>query len=267
MPPGSDETMRGDARSSYAAAFSSALADPTLDTPRCVVSSTGKAARTRYNVYRNNVTMSLIRALASIYPAVRRLTGRDFFDAMARFHLRETPPKSPLLFEYGREFPDFIDRYVYARSLPWLGDIARIECAWLDSYHAADAEPLASAALVLIPPHRLADAVFQVHPATRIVRSKYSAVTIFAANRRSDPSQQIHADQPEDALITRPRLDVMVRHLPPGGAVFLESLASATPFGEATAAALEYCPTFDIAAAIAGLVDGGAFTSVSLGDR
>jgi putative DNA-binding protein len=38
-----------------------------------------------YNVYRNNVTVSLIDALVAIYPAVQRITGGDFFRAMARF--------------------------------------------------------------------------------------------------------------------------------------------------------------------------------------
>src|SRR3974390_136719 len=36
----------------------------------------------RYNVYRNNVTVSLIDALAAIYPAIQRITGVDAFRAM-----------------------------------------------------------------------------------------------------------------------------------------------------------------------------------------
>ena len=39
---------------------------------------------------------------------------------------------------------------------------------------------------------------------TRIVRSRFAAVTIFAANRSRDPFEKINAGQPEDALITRP---------------------------------------------------------------
>ena len=93
-------------------------------------------------MYRNNVTVSLIDALAAVYPAVQRITGVDFFRAMARFHVRATPPTSPLLFEYGRDFPAFIEGYEYAQAMPWLADTARIERAWLDAYHAADAEPL-----------------------------------------------------------------------------------------------------------------------------
>src|SRR5258708_4013341 len=213
-------------RSSYATSFSSALTDPDRETPSVVTGPNGKAAIKRYNVYRNNVTASLVDALAAVYPAVQRITGVEFFRAMARFHVRATPPASPLLFEYGRDFPAFIEQYEYARPMPWLADTARIERAWLDAYHASDAEPLSPTALASVPAERLADVVFTAHPATRIICSRFSAVTIFAANRSNAPLGRIEAATPEDALVTRPDLDVVVRHLPPGGAVFPTRLIS-----------------------------------------
>src|SRR3954454_10291366 len=155
----------------FAAAFAPALLDPVRPAPEIVAGPNGKAPGKRYDVYRNNVTVSLIDALAATYPAVQRITGTDFFRAMARFHVRATPPTSPLLFDYGRYFPAFIQAYPYAQSLPWLADVARIERAWLDAYHAADAAPLAAAALASVAPERLPVAVFAPHPATRIVRS------------------------------------------------------------------------------------------------
>src|SRR6516225_9604159 len=115
---------------SFAAVFAHGLTDPTRATPADVVGPRGKGVVKRYNVYRNNVTVSLIDALAATYPAVQRITGVEFFRAMARSHIRATPPASPLLFEYGRDFPDFIERYEYASPMPWLADTARIECAW-----------------------------------------------------------------------------------------------------------------------------------------
>jgi hypothetical protein len=251
-------------RASYASAFASTLLDPGREAPSVVAGPKGKAADKRYNVYRNNITVSLIDALAAIYPAVQRITGLDFFRAMARFHVRATPPTSPLLFEYGRDFPAFIESYEYARSMPWLADTARIERAWLDAYHAADAEPLSPAALAALPSERLADVVFTVHPATRILCSRFSAVTIFAANRGNEPVGPIDASTPEDALITRPDLDVVVRHLPAGGAVFLTHLMSERSLAEAAAAALEASPSFDIASNIAGMIEAGAFTTATL---
>jgi Putative DNA-binding domain len=212
-----------------------------------------------------DVTVSLINALAAVYPAVQRITGAEFFRAMARFHIRAMPPTSPLLFEYGRDFPAFIETCEHARGLPWLGDVARIERAWLDAYHAADAEPLSCEALEGFPPERLAEAVFTAHPATRIVRSAFSAVTIFAANRSVAAVDQIEAGTPEDALITRPDADVVVRHLPAGGAVFLQNLMSGQSLSEAAASTLQGPPSFDIAANIAGMIQAGAFTTISFG--
>ncbi len=252
--------------SSYAARFSSALINPERETPAIVAGPAGKGAVKRYNVYRNNVTVSLIDALAAIYPAVQRITGRDFFRAMARFHIRATPPTSPLLFEYGREFPAFIEGYEHARPMPWLADTARLERAWLDAYHAENAAPLSAEVLGSVSPERLVDLVLSAHPATRIVRSPFSVVTIFAANRSNEPVGRIDASVPEDALITRPDLDVVVRHLPPGGAVFLSSLMSGQSLGEAALSALQASASFDIAASIAGMIEAGAFTAIRFGD-
>ncbi len=249
------------------AAFSSALLDPERAAPAVVIGPNGKAAGKRYNVYRNNVTVSLINALAAIYPSVQRITGVDFFRAMARLHIRATPPTSPLLFEYGRDFPAFVEAYEFAQGMPWLADVARIERAWLDAYHAADAPPLSAEALAAIPPERLTEVGFAAHPATQIVRSPFSAVTILAANRSDDAVGRIDAGTPEDALITRPDADVVVRHLPKGGAAFLTSLISGRSLGEAAATALQISSDFDIAAGITGMIEAGAFTTVNLGDE
>jgi hypothetical protein len=253
------------ARPSYAEAFAPALLDPGRVTPDAVAGPHGKAATKRYNVYRNNVTVSLINALAAVFPATQRITGTDFFRAMARFHVRATPPLSPLLFEYGRDFPDFIERYEYAKSMPWLADVARIERAWLDAYHAADAEPLAPQVLASIPPERLTDTVLTPHPATRILRSHYPAVTILAANRVDGPVARIEANEPEDALVTRPGLEVAVRRLPPGGAVFLAHLIAVEPLGAAVSAAIADSPAFDLSANIGGMLEAGAFSAAGHG--
>jgi len=258
--------LEQDPHASYATAFAASLLDPGRSTPAVVAGTSRKVPDRRYNVYRNNVTVSLIDALAAIYPTSQRITGFDSFRAMARFHVRTTPPTSPLLFEYGRDFPAFIEQYEWARSMPWLADVARVERAWLDAYHAADAKPLLSETLAAAPSERLGELVFKAHPATRIVHSQFSAVTIFAVNRGTEPIGRIDASVPEDALITRPDIEVTVRHLPPGGADFLTALMSGRSLGEAAAAVLEATPRFDIATSIAGMIQAGAFTYASMGE-
>jgi hypothetical protein len=252
-----------DLHSSYAGAFASALIDPERATPTVVCGPGSKTAVKRYNIHRNNITVSLIDALAAIYPAVQRITGVEFFRAMARFHVRATPPNSPLLFEYGRQFPAFIEAYEYAAQMPWLADTARLERAWLDAYHAADAVQLSADTLASIQPERLADVMFTAHPATRIVRSRFAVVTLFAANRSEGAVSILDAGRPEDALVTRPDLDVVVRHLPDGGAVFIASLMAGHALGEAASLASASSASFDLAANIAGMIQAGAFTTVT----
>jgi hypothetical protein len=250
----------------FAADFGRGLIDPGRATPRDVVGPRGKAAIKRYNIYRNNVTVSLIDALAATYPAVQRITGVEFFRAMARFHVRATPPTSPLLFEYGRDFPAFIEQYEYAQSMPWLADTARIERAWLDAYHAADMAPLSPDVLAGVPADRLGDLVFVAHPAARVVRSIYPAVAIFAMNRVEGPVTPLRSNAAEDALITRPDMEVAVRLLLPGGAAFLSALLDGGTLGAAAAAGLAETSAFDLAANIAGMIEAGVFSAIHLGD-
>ncbi|MEX3898550.1 DUF2063 domain-containing protein [Paraburkholderia sp. BR10954] len=249
----------------YATAFAPGLTNPELATPTGIVAGHGKGIVRRYNVYRNNVTVSLIDALAAIYPAVQRITGVEFFRAMARFHVRATPPASPLLFEYGRDFPSFIETYEYARHMPWLADTARIERAWLDAYHAADAVPLTAEAFASIDPGSLAQVRFVPHPAARIVRSRYPAVAIFAMNRAPGPVTALHSSDAEDALVTRPEYDVTVRRLPAGRAAFLVALLEGIPLGAAAQAAFDESDTFDLAASLASMISAGVFAAVQLG--
>lgn len=245
----------------FAGQFSAALLAPDAPAPALVIGPRGKRAEKRYNVYRNNVTVSLIAALSSIFPAVERITGLDFFRAMARFHVRETPPASPLLFEYGRDFPDFIDRYEHAQDMPWLSDVARIECAWLDAYHAADALSLQPEALAAVPPEELGGVTFRPHPATRLISSAYPAVTIFAMNRGTGPVGRIE-DRAENGLITRVEDEVIVRLLPPGGAAFIGALLGGECLAAAVAAGLEADPAFDLSGMIGEMIAAGAFSHI-----
>lgn len=249
----------------YAAAFAPGLTHPEFGAPDGAVSARGKGVVKRYNVYRNNVTVSLIDALAAIYPAVRRITGIEFFRAMARFQVRATPPVSPLLFEYGRDFPSFIETYEYARDMPWLADTARIERAWLDAYHAADIAPLGAQALASVDHAALAQVRFVAHPAARIVRSRYPAVAIFAMNRTEGPITPLNSSDAEDALVTRPDNDVVVSRLPAGGAAFLVTLLEGEPLGAAVQSAFEESEAFDLAANLSAMISAGVFSAIEPG--
>ncbi|WP_417423116.1 DNA-binding domain-containing protein [Hoeflea sp.] len=244
-------------------AFGAALLDPDLPVPDGVIGPHGKGAKRRFAVYRNNVTVSLINALADIFPAVQRLVGEEFFRDMARIYLTQEPPRSALIFEYGGGFAAFLERFEPVAKLAYLPDVARLERAWLDAFHAADAEPLSPATLGTIPPERLGDVSFTSHPATRVVSSRFAAVSIFSANREKRPLDDIRPLDSQDGLITRPHYDVQIRTLPPGAAGFFNHLIGGATLGAAAAQTLEQNPDFDLPSAISAMLDAGVFAACS----
>ena len=247
---------------SYARGFAENLFRPGHEKPGFVIGPNGKGADTRFDVYRNNVAVGLVNALAGMFPATQRIVGEEFFRAMARHYVRSHPPRSRLLVEYGHDLAAFIAGFEPLAEMVWLADVAAIERAWLDAYHAADAAPLEMADLAAIPEDRLAETAFVPHPAARLVRSNHAAVTVFLANRQEGEVGTIDVDIAEDALITRPHLEVSIRTLPPGGAAFLQLLFSGKPLGEAAETVIGECPAFDLGANIAGMIEAGALAGI-----
>ncbi|GAB4358255.1 MAG: DNA-binding domain-containing protein [Oricola sp.] len=247
------------------AGFRSAVFDPARYKPAEITGPHGKKAVRRFNVYRNNVVLGLVNVLVDYFPATARITGDNFFRAMAREFVRAHPPSSPLLFLYGTGFPAFIESFAPAASMPYLADVARVERAWLTAYHAADLEPLAPAALGAVPPDRLAEAVFAPHPATGLVRSPYAVFEIYDANCNAQTVGPIEIGRPQSVLVTRPGLDVEVTALPDGDDAFFESLIAGATLGEAAEAGLRAADGFDIDNAIRGLLQTGAFAAVATG--
>lgn len=247
------------------AGFGAALLNPDLPLPEGVIGPRGKAATKRFSVYRNNVTVSLINVLSDIFPAVERLVGEGFFRDMARVYLSQEPPRSALMFEYGGGFANFLERFEPVAKLPYLPDVARMERAWLDAFHSADADPLQPDSLGVIPPENLGDTTFTPHPATRIVQSRFAAVSIFTASREQRPVDSIRPLDPEDGLITRPFDSVEVRQLPPGAAGFFKALIGGATLSEAAGITLEQHSGFDLPSAISAMLEAGIFSSCTPG--
>src|SRR6516164_2497967 len=144
--------------------FAAALLDPALPTPAGLVGPDGRPSSRRFSVYRNNVIVGLTQTLKDAYPAVHRIVGSEFFHVLARAHVVGELPRSPMLFDYGAGLPDFIDRFEPASVLPYLADVARIERAWTEAYHSAEASRLEAAAFASIETDQLPHIHLVVHP-------------------------------------------------------------------------------------------------------
>jgi hypothetical protein len=248
-------------------AFASALLDGDAPIPPGLVGPDGIPSARRFAVYRNNVIVGLSESLKITFPAVCRIVGEGFFLAMARAYVIASPPRSPMLLEYGSGFAEFVQGFEPAASLPYLADVARLENAWKESFHAAEAEPIDPARLSGIEPDRVSDLRFDLHPSSRLVVSRYPALTIWRMNVEGGEPGPVDLDVAEDSLVVRPAAKVEVRFVPPGGVAFIESLAGGSTLGEAAGVALAKAPQFDLAANLSGLLSAGAFTACRYKDE
>jgi hypothetical protein len=242
------------------ASFARALVDPSKPAPAATQRRDGRPVERRFAVYRNNVAVALIGSLEARYPVVRRLLGDDFFRAMAGAYVAAEKPRSPALMLYGGGFPNFVAGFPPAGAVPYLADVARLENAWVEAYHAAEADALGLDALAALAPDALEALRFQPHPAARLLGFSCPAASIWAASQGDGEPRPPPIWAAEAALVARPDADVSVRVLPPGGLAFAAALFSGVSLGEA--AALAAADGFDPGAHLVGLIEAGAFQSL-----
>lgn len=239
--------------------FTAALLDADLPVPSDLIAHHGGTPERRFNIYRNNVIVSLIEAISASFPVVRQMVGDEFFTAMARAFVIASPPCSPILLHYGDRFPSFVAQFPPASSLPYLGDLARLEWAQVEAFHAADAAPLRPEQLAALPPDKLGGLTLSAHPAMRILVSPFPIVSLWMAHHGHGALETLALDHPECALVTRPHLAVEVRAIRPDACAFIAALKSGLSLAEASEHAAQAEPDFDLSAAIGLVLSSGAF--------
>ena len=185
------------------------------------------------DVYRASVAANLRSALASAYPVTQRLVGEAFFAEAARRHLRAVPSTSGDLHQLGSGFASFLEAYEPARTLPWLGDVARLEWAVHESHFAADAPPFDFPALALVPPESHGDIRFMLAPAVRLVRSEWPVLAVWEANQPGRDGTPDRDAGPDFIVVDRDGFAPRARRLDPDTWRFLEALSRGETLAEA----------------------------------
>lgn len=243
------------------ALFHDALLDPGRPVPEGLFDANNHPAGCRFDVYRNNVAVSLTEAMHNAFPVIAKLLGKENMDGLSGIYLRAHPPKSPLMMFYGEDFPEFLARMEQLSHLGYLPDVARLELALRRSYHAADAPALPPEKLGDLPPEALMAATVTLAPALHLLRSQWPVFDIWRYNTQDDaPKPEAVA---QDVVIVRLEFDPIPHLLPPGGADLIAALAEGCSLGEAHDAALAANPDFDLSALLALLLQGGALTQLN----
>ncbi len=239
--------------------FCGALLDGARARPEGLSDAHGRDAGRRFDVYRNNVAVSLTEALGTGFPAIAKLLGDENFNNIAGVFLRQSPPQSPMMMHYGAGFPDFLRGFEPLAHLGYLGDVADLELALRRSYHAADATPISPDALAAIPPEDLGSVRFHFAPSVELISSPWPVHAIWAFNMQDGPKPDAIA---QDVIVLRPEFDPQPHALAPGDMACLVALRNGDTLGAAAERGTEAQESFDLGALLGLLLSGNALTSI-----
>jgi len=240
--------------------FTRAMMDASLPVPDGLSDAQNRPAGSRFNVYRNNIAVSLAEAMHTAFPVIAKLLGKENMDGLSGLYLRAHPPSSPLMMFYGEHFPAFLASLEQLNHLGYLPDVARLELALRRAYHAADTSPIAADTLANISPDLLMQSQITLAPSVQVIPSAWPISDIWYFNTTTDaPKPKAEA---QDVLITRPEFDPIPHALPAGGASWISALLQGTRFGDAHEATLNTTPEFDLGATLTLLLQGGAIINL-----
>lgn len=219
------------------------------------------AAR-RLEIYRHNVYSNLRGALKDIYPVILAVVGEAFFHHAADQFVMVHPSRSGDLNQFGGDWAAFLGTYPYAAELPYLPDVACLEWAWHEAFHAGDAPPFDPGRLVSLPPDAHGGLCFELHPTVRLVKSDFPIMRIWEVNQPAFTGEiEVDWNAPAELLlIHRDAADgvsVLIEYLSAAGDAFLRALAQQATLEAATTAALDIDAAFDLQAFLLESVQSG----------
>ncbi len=131
----------------------------------------GKAPKQELlDIYRNNLYATLINALKITYPKIHHFSKEKNFKKLCQEFIKQNHSYSGNLDDYGENFADFLTK----KEDYFLSDLAKLE--WLShrSYLAKDVPVISVEELQKLPPEKLFDVKFKLHPSCFLIISSYN---------------------------------------------------------------------------------------------
>ncbi len=231
-----------------------------------LVCANGLAGNRRVQIYRNNLLVTLTDALRAVYPVVEKLVGDGFFRFAANEFIHHYPSRHGNLHLFGHEFAKFLSEFAAAKGHAYLPDVARLEWAQHEVYHAVDHAPLAPQSLTAIDPDRYESLCFTLHPARRLLYSPYPVVRIWEVNQPDfDGDQTVDLSASGNCvLVLRINGAIELHTLARPEYRFLATISEGKTLGQAVEAALEQHRDFDLNHYLAKHVQNGTLVEFNL---
>lgn len=197
----------------------------------------------------NTISHARLVALEETYPRTREHMGDAEFNALSRTFIERAVVRARKLMGLGEGFADYLADQGHDGAAV---DLARIEWAWLQSYHAAEAVALQLADLAGLDEPGLLDLGLALHPSARLVETQGSVGRLMPELGDSAAAHMRHL------LITRPEHEVLLHPLAALPADLLSQVRFPALMGNLLAQAVERAGEAEALPAVFALIGAGA---------
>jgi hypothetical protein len=210
-------------------------------------------AEERVDIYANMYFYRLLEVFKEDFPATLAVVGEERFHNLATGYLIEYPPAHFSISWAGEHLADFIREHPLRNDFPFLANLAQIERALIEVFHALDAPALDAEAMRVIPPQQWPELRLRLHPAHQILQLEWDLAPILKAVEQGEPPPH----PPREAitmLVWRRRNTVFYRAIDAAENDAFNALAKGAAFPE-------------ICELIAGSVDEGEDPASAINQR
>ncbi len=175
----------------------------------------------------NTVSHARLVALENAYPKLHDHMGHEPFHAISRDYIEQDHILTCDMNNIAADFADFLAKRGFSETEV---DLARIEWAWIKSYHSAEAEPLALQDIATLDEEGLLGLEISAHPAMRLI-----ALT----GPLSPELAELGDEAPDALMVARPEAEVLFHPLTQLEHDIAEKIANISTMGNLLALAIE----------------------------
>ena len=178
----------------------------------CLIHAGDFNAERRLQVYRNNIKATLTESLSAVFSVTEAIVGKEYFKFLASKYIAKYPPDNGTIHGFGNQLAEFIQTMDELQSFLYLSDVARIDWACHQAYHARSETPVTIDCLAKFTPDDYENLQFRQHPSVTVLASKYPVFEIWsygAADSENTPAPDINTDG-QNVLVVREELNVNV---------------------------------------------------------
>lgn len=217
----------------------------------------------RLIVHQRNYRQSLVDALLIKFPATGWLLGTQLLaDAATRF-IREYPPQTPCIAEFGGQFPDFLSQCPLSVRAPYVREFAELEWYIGKVAIAVSGLPVTVEELSTIETEALPDALLELQPGLHYLSASWPVDEVMKLYLSENVPDRFELSPAEVRIqVHGARGDFHLCRLDPAEARFREAISEGYSIGNAADAALEVSAGFDPGSALVALIAAGLITGI-----